>query len=124
MARERYRNRVKVPKAVIERLPRYVRALKLLQEAGTEEVSSQEMGDRLQLSPAQIRKDLSYFGRFGKQGLGYNVERLLKELKSTGKVDNRTYRDLYTKSKSGYFRSKSHVMIYLERNSLLKKETK
>ncbi len=47
---------------------------------------------------------------------------LIKNLRSEKKIDNKTYRDLYTKSKSGYFRSKGHVMIYLERNNLIKKE--
>lgn len=50
-----------------------------------------------------------------------SIRAMLRELKEKGNIDNRTYRDLYTKSKSGYFRSKSHVMIYLERNGLLKK---
>jgi large subunit ribosomal protein L19e len=50
-----------------------------------------------------------------------SIRRLLKDLKTENRIDNRTYRDLYTKSKSGYFRSKSHVMIYLERNNLIKK---
>ena len=53
-----------------------------------------------------------------------SLRRLLRELKSENKVDNKTYRNLYTKSKSGYFRSKAHVMNYLERNNLLKKEGK
>ena len=44
-------------------------------------VSSHELGELLQVTPAQIRKDLSYFGRFGKQGLGYSVDHLLVELK-------------------------------------------
>ncbi len=49
-----------------------------------------------------------------------SIRKMLRELKSQGRIDNRTYRDIYTKSKSGYFRSKGHVMIYLERNSLMK----
>jgi redox-sensing transcriptional repressor len=40
-------------------------------------VSSQELGDRINVTAAQIRKDLSYFGEFGKQGIGYDVEKLL-----------------------------------------------
>ena len=44
-------------------------------------VSSQLLGDLLQMTPAQIRKDLSYFGRFGKQGRGYNVLYLRDELR-------------------------------------------
>lgn len=48
------------------------------------------------------------------------IRSMLRQLKSDGRVDNRTYRNLYKKSKSGFFRSRGHVMIYLERNNLLK----
>lgn len=73
--------RNQIPEVVILRLPLYARSLALLTEAGTEIVSSQELAERLGVSSAQIRKDLSYFGRFGKQGKGYNVKRLLGELR-------------------------------------------
>lgn len=69
-----------IPDVVVQRLPRYLRALRALQDEGVEVVSSQELGWRLQVTPAQIRKDLSYFGRFGKQGRGYNVTFLLEDL--------------------------------------------
>jgi large subunit ribosomal protein L19e len=49
------------------------------------------------------------------------IRKLLVELKTEGRIDPKAYRDMYIKSKSGQFRSRSHVMIYLERNSLLKK---
>ena len=71
---------LEIPEVVIDRLPVYGRALALLQRQGREVVNSQELGERLGVTPAQIRKDLSYFGRFGKQGRGYNVARLLEEL--------------------------------------------
>jgi len=71
---------IEIPDVVIDRLPVYARALAALQRAGREVVSSQELGTQLGVTPAQIRKDLSYFGRFGKQGRGYNVGRLLEEL--------------------------------------------
>ena len=72
---------VEIPEVVIDRLPVYTRALELLQRQGSEVVSSQELGEQLGVTPAQIRKGLSYFGRFGKQGRGYNVARLLDELR-------------------------------------------
>ena len=50
------------------------------------------------------------------------IRRLLRELKAEKKIDGKTYRTMYTKSKSGIFRSRSHAMIYLERNNLIKKE--
>ena len=70
-----------VPEVVVLRLPLYVRALSQLRDGGTDVVSSQQLGSLLQMTPAQIRKDLSYFGRFGKQGRGYNVRFLLQELR-------------------------------------------
>ena len=70
-----------VPEVVVLRLPWYVRALTRLLAEGTEVVRSQQLGSQLLMSPAQIRKDLSYFGRFGKQGRGYDVRFLLSELR-------------------------------------------
>ena len=70
-----------VPEVVVLRLPLYVRALLQLSSEDVSVVSSQQLGDRLQITPAQIRKDLSYFGRFGKQGRGYNVNFLVEELR-------------------------------------------
>ena len=71
---------MEIPPVVIDRLPLYTRALSALEAEEREVVSSQELGTRLGVTPAQIRKDLSYFGRFGKQGRGYNVRKLLDEL--------------------------------------------
>lgn len=73
---------MEVPEVVVGRLPQYVRVLRDLHKRGNRVVSSKELGDLLQMTPAQIRKDLSYFGRFGKQGRGYNVGDLLDQLKS------------------------------------------
>lgn len=70
-----------VPEVVVLRLPQYVRALGDLLKRNVQVVSSQQLGDHLQMTPAQIRKDLSYFGRFGKQGRGYPVQYLLEELR-------------------------------------------
>jgi redox-sensing transcriptional repressor len=70
-----------IPEVVVERLPIYARALQDLLSHGREVVSSQELGEQLGITPAQIRKDLSYFGRFGKQGRGYNIRRLVEELR-------------------------------------------
>lgn len=72
---------IEIPAVVIDRLPVYARALTDLESRGRDVVSSQELGEVLGVTPAQIRKDLSYFGRFGKQGRGYNVQRLAQELR-------------------------------------------
>ena len=73
--------RTDVPEVVVARLPQYVRILTRLLQEGAEVVSSQQLGEKLQVTPAQIRKDRSYFGRFGKQGRGYSGYHLLERLK-------------------------------------------
>ena len=80
---------IEIPDVVIDRLPVYARALAALERSGREVVSSQELGTQLGVTPAQIRKDLSYFGRFGKQGRGYNVRRLLEELQQILGLDHK-----------------------------------
>ncbi|MFN8457353.1 MAG: redox-sensing transcriptional repressor Rex [Anaerolineae bacterium] len=69
-----------VPDIVIGRLPIYLRALNLLVEAGQEFTSSQELGQKLGIGSAQIRKDLSHFGEFGKQGTGYEISYLREQI--------------------------------------------
>ncbi len=70
-----------VPAIVIGRLPLYLRALTQLVAEGRHVTSSQELSEKLGFSSAQIRKDLSYFGEFGKQGTGYEIEFLEQSLK-------------------------------------------
>jgi len=76
-----------VPDIVIGRLPIYLRALTLLGEAGHEFTSSQELGRRLGIGSAQIRKDLSHFGEFGKQGTGYEIQYLREQISKILHVD-------------------------------------
>ena len=76
-----------IPDIVVGRLPFYLRTLRALNAEGQEITSSSELGARLGLTSAQIRKDLSYFGEFGKQGLGYNIPFLVGQLRRILKVD-------------------------------------
>jgi redox-sensing transcriptional repressor len=76
-----------IPDIVIGRLPVYLRALNFLVAEGREITSSQELGDRLGISSAQIRKDLSHFGEFGKQGTGYDIAFLRDQLREILKVN-------------------------------------
>ncbi len=77
-----------IPDIVIGRLPVYLRALSFMHQQGKRTTSSSELGRRLGISSAQIRKDLSHFGEFGKQGTGYHVQHLIKELRLILKLDN------------------------------------
>src|SRR5512142_426057 len=76
-----------VPAIVIGRLPIYLRMLAFLEMEGKSITSSQELAERLGFSSAQIRKDLSYFGEFGKQGTGYDIDYLRKQLRQILKID-------------------------------------
>lgn len=76
-----------IPDIVIGRLPVYLRALNFLIAEGRQITSSQELGDRLGISSAQIRKDLSHFGEFGKQGTGYDINFLYEQLRQILKVN-------------------------------------
>ncbi len=71
----------KIPKPAVKRLAVYYRCLERLKGEGKEYTSSKEMAQRLGIKACQIRKDLSYFGEFGKRGVGYNIEKLMEKLK-------------------------------------------
>ncbi len=79
--------RTHVPDIVVGRLPIYLRVLNYLLAEGRQITSSQELGDRLGISSAQIRKDLSHFGEFGKQGTGYDVRYLRDQIERILHVD-------------------------------------
>ena len=61
----------KNPQVVVQRIPVYIRILQEELNYGNHVINSQTLGKRLQITSAQIRKDLSYFGKFGKQGQGH-----------------------------------------------------
>lgn len=76
-----------IPDIVVSRLPVYLRALTKMSSEGQTITSSHELGDRLGISSAQIRKDLSHFGEFGKQGTGYQIQFLIDQLRRILKVE-------------------------------------
>ncbi len=80
-------NQTGIPDIIVGRLPKYLRALQNMTSGGIVKTSSQELGNYLGISAAQIRKDLSQFGEFGKQGTGYSVPVLIQELQRILKVD-------------------------------------
>jgi redox-sensing transcriptional repressor len=71
----------KIPKATITRLSLYYRQLELLEFDGYRLVSSEKLAWLCQVNPAQVRKDLGYFGEFGIRGVGYDVRDLQAEIK-------------------------------------------
>jgi redox-sensing transcriptional repressor len=76
-----------VPDIVIGRLPVYLRALVHMLDEGQTITASKDLAERLGISSAQIRKDLSHFGEFGKQGMGYDIAYLKDQLRSILHVD-------------------------------------
>ncbi len=81
----------KIPRPTIERLALYSRPLEAFQESGTPIISSEKIADLCGVNPAQVRKDLAYFGEFGVRGVGYDVKDLLREIKRILATD-RTWR--------------------------------
>ena len=69
-----------IPRIIIGRLPLYLRALNRLKKEGYNYASSRELGKLLDISAAQIRKDLSHFGELGKRGKGYEIKFLVSNL--------------------------------------------
>ncbi len=80
-------NSDRIPDIIIGRLPIYLRALQRMAEKGLQTTSSQELGERVGISAAQIRKDISQFGEFGKQGTGYAIPFLMERLREILQVD-------------------------------------
>ena len=77
----------KIPDETIRRMPIYLRGLILATEQGQKNISSTDLADFVGVYPWQIRKDFSYFGDFGTRGVGYNVEKLTKEIKRILKLN-------------------------------------
>jgi redox-sensing transcriptional repressor len=73
---KRENNKKRISESTIHRLSHYYRALSLLEKENYETISSRELAKREKLTPAQVRKDLSFFGSFGTRGLGYPVTEL------------------------------------------------
>jgi len=78
----------KVPDETIKRLPLYVRHLQLILKDGKSSIRSNEFKDQLDIRPAQVRRDLAYFGSFGKPGVGYDAQKLLLRLLDILKLKN------------------------------------
>lgn len=78
----------KISDAVVRRLPLYLRVLEEAYQNGEVKlISSHELGERAGVSPALVRKDLAWFGEFGKQGVGYEVGYLREELRKILNLD-------------------------------------
>ena len=75
-----------IPDETISRLFPYLRALICLSEKKSAIISSTRLAELCNVNPAIIRKDLSYFGEFGKRGMGYNVEELLTAIRNILKM--------------------------------------
>jgi redox-sensing transcriptional repressor len=77
----------KAPGETIRRLPSYLRGLVLLLDQGYKSISSQGLADFIGVNPWQIRKDFSYFGGFGTRGVGYDIEKLVRQIKKILRLD-------------------------------------
>ncbi len=66
-----------VPKATLQRYPVYLKALRRLQKNGIKRIMSRELSSFVDIEPTTIRRDFSFLGNLGKQGYGYDVDRLI-----------------------------------------------
>ncbi len=71
----------KIPKSAVSRLSLYLREVTRLEKGGKGKISSTELGDYTDLTDAQVRKDLSYFGQFGTSGAGYDIPSLKEAIR-------------------------------------------
>jgi redox-sensing transcriptional repressor len=76
-----------IPDIVIRRLPIYVRTLRALCAQQVTSASSEQLAEMIGVTAAQIRRDLSYFGKFGKQGKGYDTRLLVEAISAILKLD-------------------------------------
>lgn len=77
----------RIPDETVRRLPIYLRGLMVSADLGHEHISSQSLADFVGVQSWQIRKDFSYFGDFGTRGVGYNIEKLAREIKKILRLD-------------------------------------
>jgi redox-sensing transcriptional repressor len=87
MPADQNRSNSQVPLPALERLATYIRCLMQLENEGVWTVSSQDMERLTGVSAAQFRKDLSYFGEFGKRGIGYDVAQLHGRIASVLRIE-------------------------------------
>lgn len=67
-----------VPKATLQRYPVYLKALRKLKRNGVERIMSKELASVVNIEPTTIRRDFSFLGSLGKQGFGYEIDRLIE----------------------------------------------
>ncbi|EPY07638.1 REX family transcriptional regulator [Paenibacillus sp. E194] len=105
---------LKISEAVVRRLPVYLRHLLELKQREVLTVSSQDLGQKLNLNPAQIRKDLAYFGDFGRKGIGYDVSYLIQQIRHILKLDQVIHVGLVGAGKLGH--ALCNYTVYLKDN--------
>jgi redox-sensing transcriptional repressor len=77
----------RIPDETVRRLPIYLRGLMVSANQGMDHISSQSLADFVGVNSWQIRKDFSYFGDFGTPGVGYNIDKLAREIKKILRLD-------------------------------------
>lgn len=98
---------------MIRRLPLYLRVLEEVKEKQAS-ISSQELGDMAGVRPALVRKDLAWFGEFGKQGVGYDVEFLQDELRKILHLDEPIHMALVGVGSLGHALARYHRRRFME----------
>lgn len=108
----------KISDAVIRRLPLYLRVLdELANESDATLISSQELGIKAGVGPALVRKDLAWFGEFGKQGVGYDVGFLRNELRKILNLEQEMAVALAGVGSLGRALARYHLKRYADKDS-------
>jgi redox-sensing transcriptional repressor len=81
MSESEVRTQDRLTVGVAARLSQYLRVLTQAKKMGQDRISSQEMSEYTNINATQIRRDLSAFGKFGKRGVGYNIDGLISEIR-------------------------------------------
>ncbi|MDG3002911.1 redox-sensing transcriptional repressor Rex [Paludisphaera mucosa] len=87
LSRNGHPNTKPAPKAVVGRVSLYLRQLESLQRQGLTKTSSHQLGEPFGIKNAQVRKDLAFFGQFGRPGIGYHINDLILVLRRILGVD-------------------------------------
>lgn len=78
----------RIPEETVRRLSLYLRTLRFMENKGVQVISSKRLTKHLNITSAQARKDLTYFGSFGQPGVGYSVNRLRKKIEEILGLDH------------------------------------
>ena len=104
---------------VAARLSRYLQVLTQARKMGKETISSQELSEYTHVNSTQIRRDLSTFGKFGKRGVGYNIDGLISEIRKILRTQGQHNIALFGAGRLGLAHLAERLLVALRLDQLL-----